>query len=247
MRLFTRFIRDAPYTSHIPSVRIYVDFSFGPSADSPVFYSFSTQIMGPLITDERCRGIRFELLLKVITAVFGKGNIIRFCNRPFEDVEMMNETIISNWNNTVGLDDTVFHLGDFCLGGSAEWTKILDRLNGKIYLILGNHDLKNLRQGYVDRFEHVTMQMHIEVDKQKIYLNHYPFLCFDGGYKDVWQLFGHVHTRKNNTGIDAARLQYLYPTQYDVGVDNNNFMPVSFAQMKIIIEKQVEQLKMKEQ
>ena len=89
--------------------------------------------------------------------------------------------------------------------------------------------------------------MHIEVDKQKIYLNHYPFLCFDGGYKDVWQLFGHVHTRKNNTGIDAARLQYLYPTQYDVGVDNNNFMPVSFAQMKIIIEKQVEQLKMKEQ
>lgn len=175
------------------------------------------------------------------------GNIIRFCNRPFEDVEMMNETIISNWNNTVGLDDTVFHLGDFCLGGSAEWTKILDRLNGKIYLILGNHDLKNLRQGYVDRFEHVTMQMHIEVDKQKIYLNHYPFLCFDGGYKDVWQLFGHVHTRKNNTGIDAARLQYLYPTQYDVGVDNNNFMPVSFAQMKIIIEKQVEQLKMKEQ
>lgn len=104
---------------------------------------------------------------------FYHGNIIRFCNRPFEDVEMMNETIISNWNNTVGLDDTVFHLGDFCLGGSAEWTKILDRLNGKIYLILGNHDLKNLRQGYVDRFEHVTMQMHIEVDKQKIYLNHY--------------------------------------------------------------------------
>ena len=185
-------------------------------------------------------------LLLVIRA-FCIGNIIRFCNRPFEDVEMMNETIISNWNNTVGLDDTVFHLGDFCLGGSAEWTKILDRLNGKIYLILGNHDLKNLRQGYVDRFEHVTMQMHIEVDKQKIYLNHYPFLCFDGGYKDVWQLFGHVHTRKNNTGIDAARLQYLYPTQYDVGVDNNNFMPVSFAQMKIIIEKQVEQLKMKEQ
>lgn len=39
---------------------------------------------------------------------FYHGNIIRFCNRPFEDVEMMNETIISNWNNTVGLDDTVF-------------------------------------------------------------------------------------------------------------------------------------------
>lgn len=172
---------------------------------------------------------------------FYHGNIIRFCTRPFKDVEVMNETIISNWNNTVGQDDIVFHLGDFCLGGSAEWTKILDRLNGKIYLIMGNHDLKNIRQGYIDRFEYVAMQMHIEIGKQKIYLNHYPFLCFDGGYKDVWQLFGHVHTRKNNTGIDAARLQYLYPTQYDVGVDNNNFTPVSFQQVKRIIENQVEQ------
>ena len=67
---------------------------------------------------------------------FYHGNIIRFCNRPFKDVEVMNETIISNWNNTVRQDDIVFHLGDFCLGGSAEWTKILDRLNGKIYLII---------------------------------------------------------------------------------------------------------------
>ena len=68
------------------------------------------------------------------------------------------------------------------------------------------------------------------------------FACaiFVGGYKDVWQLFGHVHTRKNNTGIDAARLQYLYPTQYDVGVDNNNFTPVSFEQVKRIITKQIE-------
>lgn len=41
---------------------------------------------------------------------FYHGNIIRFCNRPFKDVEVMNETIISNWNNTVGQDDIVFHL-----------------------------------------------------------------------------------------------------------------------------------------
>ena len=144
---------------------------------------------------------------------FYHGNIIRFCNRPFKDVETMNETIISNWNNTVGQDDIVFHLGDFCLGGSAEWTRILNRLNGRIYLIMGNHDLKNIRQGYIDRFEHVAMQMHITVGKQKIY---------------------------NNTGIDAARLQYLYPTQYDVRVDNNNYTPVSFEQVKRIMTKQID-------
>ena len=174
---------------------------------------------------------------------FNHTNIISYCQRPFKNVDEMNERIIANWNEVVSEDDIIFHLGDFCLGGAAEWTRLLDRLNGKIYLIMGNHDRKNIRQGFKDRFEHVAMQMHIEVGKQRIYLNHYPFLCFEGGYKDVWQLFGHVHTRKNNTGIDAGRLQYLYPTQYDVGVDNNNFAPVSFEQVKRIIDKQVEQSK----
>ena len=174
---------------------------------------------------------------------FYHSNIINFCGRPFKNVEVMNETLIANWNSVVGPDDIVFHLGDFCLGGSAEWTNILNRLNGKIYLIVGNHDIKNLRQGYYSRFEHIAMQMHIEVGKQKIYLNHCPFLCYGGAYRDTWQLFGHVHTSKQNTGIDAPRLHMLFPTQYDVGVDNNNFTPVSFEQVKRIIERQVEQSK----
>lgn len=174
---------------------------------------------------------------------FNHTNIISYCQRPFKNVDEMNERIIANWNEVVGENDIIFHLGDFCLGGAAEWTRLLERLNGKIYLIMGNHDRKKIRQGFMDRFEHVAMQMHIEVGKQRIYLNHYPFLCFEGGYKDVWQLFGHVHTRKTNTGIDAGRLKYLYPTQYDVGVDNNNFAPVSFVQVKRIINKQVEQSK----
>jgi calcineurin-like phosphoesterase family protein len=58
------------------------------------------------------------------------------------------------------------------LGGSAEWVNALNRLSGKIYLISGNHDIKNLRQNYTKYFEQIAMQMYIEVDKQKIYLNH---------------------------------------------------------------------------
>jgi len=160
-------------------------------------------------------------------------------------VEEMDETMIANWNRVVGENDIVFHLGDFCMGGSAKWTNVLNRLNGKIYLIIGNHDMKNLKQSCSDRFEKVAMQMYIEVDKQKIYLNHCPFLCYGGAYRDTWQLFGHVHTNKNNTGIDAPRLEMLFPTQYDVGVDNNNFTPVSFEQVKAIIQKQVEQFNKK--
>lgn len=174
---------------------------------------------------------------------FYHTNIIEFCKRPFMDIEDMNETLITNWNKVVGADDIVFHLGDFCLGDSAKWNRLLDRLNGKIYLIFGNHDLRNFRKSYAERFESVAMQMHIEVDNQKICLNHYPFLCYDGSHDGVWQLFGHVHTNRNNTGNDAARLKMLFPTQYDVGVDNNDFTPVSYAQVKKVIGKQTEQSK----
>ena len=172
---------------------------------------------------------------------FNHTNIIQFCQRPFKSTDEMNEAIIDNWNSVVGEEDAVIHLGDFCLGGAAEWSKILNRLNGKIYLILGNHDLKNIRQGFLKRFEHVAMAMRIEIGKKKIHLSHYPYLCFESGYKDdVWPLFGHVHTRSSNTGIDAGRLQYLYPTQLDVGVDNNNFTPLSFEQVRAKILKQIE-------
>lgn len=171
---------------------------------------------------------------------FGHRNIIRYCQRPFATVEEMNETIIDNWNGVVGKDDVVFHLGDFSVGGAAEWTSLLESLNGRIFLVLGNHDMNNVDQGFMRRFENVSMQMLISIGKQRIYLNHYPFLCYGGSYRGTWQLFGHVHTSPCNSGLDNSRLGMLFPTQYDVGVDNNSFTPVSFEEVEIKIKNQVE-------
>lgn len=168
---------------------------------------------------------------------FCHENIIRFCNRPFETIEEMNAELVRRWNETVPEDGIVFHLGDFCFGGSASWNHFLDRLNGKIYLILGNHDIKNIKEGYMDRFEIVTQQMIIKVEEQTIILNHNPFLCYGGSYRDVWQLFGHVHSGPlSKSGLDSPRLTMLFPRQYDVGVDNNDYRPVTYKQLKTIIE-----------
>lgn len=169
---------------------------------------------------------------------FGHANIIRFCNRPFRNVEEMNEALIENWNLVVSEDDTVFHLGDFAFGGSNVWKSIIPRLNGHINLIIGNHDRKNLRQGYMSYFDMVVPQLQIEIEDNSIYLNHYPFLCYGGSYRGVWQLFGHVHSGPQADGLDTSRLRVLLPTQYDVGVDNNNFTPISYREVKEKIESQ---------
>lgn len=180
---------------------------------------------------------------------FNHANIIKFCGRPFNSVEEMNDELIRRWNEKVGPDDIVFHLGDFAWGGSEIWNSILSRLNGHIHLIVGNHDEKNLRQNYAKYFDSVTYQKHIYVENVSIYLNHYPFLAFGGAYKEkdaCWELFGHVHSSRTNThkGKDEVRLKHLFPTQYDVGVDNNNFEPISFREIKEIIKEQQRQANM---
>ena len=82
---------------------------------------------------------------------FGHANIIKFTERPFTSLEEMNEELIKRWNEKVSTKDEVYHLGDLSLG-NADFTKeVLDRLNGKIYLIKGNHDKSTL--SYPKRFE----------------------------------------------------------------------------------------------
>jgi calcineurin-like phosphoesterase family protein len=175
---------------------------------------------------------------------FGHDEIIDWCRRPYKDVNEMNEELIKNWNSVVGPTDVVYHLGDFALGGSRLWKGTLSRLNGKKYLIIGNHDEKNLRSGYAVYFEGIHWQVKIRVEGRAIYLNHAPFLCYGGTYrpqeKAVWQFHGHTHEMQGeNLGEDYPRLQYRFPFQYDVGVDFNDYRPISFTEIcKKIREKQ---------
>lgn len=170
---------------------------------------------------------------------FGHKNILNFCERPFKDTDEMDEAIITNWNNKVNKDDIVFHLGDFAFATNKRWQELINKLNGKIILVLGNHDVVRWPGDYtMNLFERVENQMMLKIDnKYKVYLNHYPFLCYAGTYRNpqdcTIQLHGHVHERIGDTGKDKDRLKYRFPQQYDVGVDNNNFTPISWEEILI--------------
>lgn len=174
---------------------------------------------------------------------FGHKHILEFCHRPFSSVEEHDQTLISNWNNLISPDDTVFHLGDFGFGGYPFWKTIREQLNGHIILIKGNHDEKNMTAQGISLFDFCCEQMRILVDGRTVYLNHFPFLCFahqnPANENYSIQLFGHVHSGPLSEGSDINRLKYCFPTQYDVGVDNNNFSPVSWLQIKEIISQQI--------
>ena len=167
---------------------------------------------------------------------FGHSNIIKYCARPFNNTDEMDEALINNWNAKVPKDGIVYHLGDFAWGSINYWEKIREQLNGEIILIYGDHDEKYLNNERIyELFKEVTPQKKILINKIPIYMNHYPFLCFGGSYKGLgatWQLFGHVHSNpRSEEGLDHKRLVNCFPTQYDVGVDNNNFTPISFDEL----------------
>lgn len=71
---------------------------------------------------------------------FGHVNIIRYCGRPYREVEEMDEDIIARWNQIVQPDDDVMILGDLCMGNITSTLRNVRRLVGHKVLLLGNHD-----------------------------------------------------------------------------------------------------------
>lgn len=159
----------------------------------------------------------------------------------------MNEKLVENWNKVVPSDGLVYHLGDFAWGGYQVWKKFREKLNGDIVLIKGNHDVKNLAPTAQELFKYVAFQMHIEIEGRKLWLNHFPLLCYSGTYRDFngleYNLFGHTHLSNHlsrNKGKDCERcFNNLFPTQYDVGVDFNEFTPISWHEVNEKIFSQV--------
>ncbi|MEA1848862.1 metallophosphoesterase family protein [Chryseobacterium sp. MHB01] len=164
---------------------------------------------------------------------FGHANIIKFSERPFESLEHMNEELIKRWNEKIGKDDTVYHLGDFSLGKPDFTKEILDRLNGNIHLIKGNHEGAALT--YPKRFASIRDYHELRIDeadnsngKQKIILFHYSLRTWNGSHRGVWQLYGHSHGTLPDDEMTLS---------FDVGVDCHNFYPVSYEEVKEIMNK----------
>lgn len=149
-------------------------------------------------------------------------------NRPFDTLRKMNRQLIYNHNNLVGEEDTVYHIGDFCMAREKKRVEnVLKNLKGKHHLILGNHD-------YLHPFEYEDagfLSIHSALDIGDILLIHDPAKTIVK--KDRLWAVGHVH----------SLFLMVQHRVINVGVDVWNFKPVTLEHvLKLLsVSKGVEQ------
>ena len=159
----------------------------------------------------------------------GHANIIKYCNRPFNNIEEMDDELCSIWNSHVAPEDIVYYLGDFCLGNSQLANIYFQRLNGTIF-VLGNkwhHDSRwlsgykvpdvtsyNTKSGVSVRILlpiEVIDSVGMNADEYAIpaILCHYAFEIWDRKHYGALHFHGHSH----------GELPTMH-NRLDVGIDN---------------------------
>jgi calcineurin-like phosphoesterase family protein len=154
-----------------------------------------------------------------------------------EGVEMMNDHIVNAINKTVGQNDTLWFLGDWCFGSKGNYYQVAkefrDRINCRtINLIFGNHDHHNIRDLFnesYDLFETI-------VNNQRMVLAHYAMAVWNKSHRGSWQLYGHSHSNLESF------MDKVMPGRrsIDVGIDNakkvlGDYRPFSFEDLQRLI------------
>lgn len=141
----------------------------------------------------------------------------------------MNQIIIDNWNDKVGENDIVYHLGDIALyftkpqrDAYQAILEVLLQLHGHLILVKGNHDNRalfkylennNYEFNGLPKFQFHDVGVLLKYNHRQYYLTHYPLML--GIASQIINLHGHIHhysvpIKENiNVGVDAPELDYL--------------------------------------
>jgi len=159
---------------------------------------------------------------------FNHANIIKYCNRPFDNTKQMDEYIIEKWNSVVRPQDKVYHLGDVYMGGERRYiSSILHSLNGHKRLILGNHD-HGKDQALVHAFDKIEMwRMFPEFGLLLTHVPVHPMSLQKSGRNgspdfELTNVHGHTH---NNGSPDGPYI--------NVCVENTSYTPVNIETLRV--------------
>jgi len=160
----------------------------------------------------------------------GHANIIRFCSRPFATVGEMDQAILERLNNSVKVHDTLYFLGDFCMGAQARVAAYRRRIScTKIFVVPGNHDkhVRKLREG----FSCLDNLAEVSIHGQPIVLCHYALRVWNRSNHGSWHLYGHSHGRLPEAPNSLSM---------DVGVDAHDFRPWHYDEIADLMKRKAE-------
>lgn len=180
---------------------------------------------------------------------FSHANIIRLSNRPFSSVEEMNKAMIDNFNEQAGPEDTIFHLGDACMGKIAESLPLIGQINAKVVLVVGNHDRPSRAMQRKPKTDSAARTAKI-ADAANMYMEYFDSVFLDGKNWTVdvqGKTFAMSHYPYVGDHFDQDRFEDLRPEdqgrpllhghvhelwkfkdrQFNVGVDVNDFKLVT--------------------
>lgn len=162
--------------------------------------------------------------------------------RGFKSIEEHDEAIIQNWNSLVKPDDIVYHLGDVMLNDDERGLKCLQRLNGHIHLIRGNHCTDNRLLKYAECWNVESVgdwATVIKSGKQSIYLSHFPTITsnfdVDKPLKArMVNVCGHTHTKDPFADWNKGLI-------FHCELDTNNCKPWNLEDILKVIRKRLEE------
>ena len=149
---------------------------------------------------------------------YNHRNILKYCDRPFDSVEEMDEELIKRHNSVVGKNDVVVHAGDFTLEKKEVAHKYQQRLHGTHIFLKGSHDYW-LRGARCHEIWEKT------IDGIYVVVCHFAMRVWARSHFNSFQLYAHSHGKLDPIG-----------KQWDIGVDNNDFYPISFDQIREIMK-----------
>lgn len=147
---------------------------------------------------------------------FNHAKILSICRPMFNNIEEMNEKIISRWNELVSPGDIIYHLGDFAWKDAEP---IIKRLNGQKFLIRGSHDSEGER--LKKYWCQITPMKEIRIDDACVVLSHCAMRVWEKSHYGSWHLFGHSHGHLEPRG-----------KSFDVGVDAHDFRPWTWGEVR---------------
>jgi calcineurin-like phosphoesterase family protein len=148
--------------------------------------------------------------------------------------EDCDKVMIERWNEVVGENDIIFHLGDIALGKKEQFEETVTRLSGRIFMIRGNHD----RSGPSGAKWYRDMGITLVPDNFKLTYKGYTVTFSHRPdpaatlYPAHLQVHGHIHSK------EWDNLRHI-----NVSVEKTDFRPVA---IEALLDERIELLSLGE-